>query len=127
MKSIIKNVLNNAVTYDIGPIVPSMLGYVPPQNVKGAVSFNPSGAKAIVSQLGWLSFTLGYSTGNQLLVSIVSRRTADVGGGWHDRHPPAPPARRPSSKRSFGDHYDTLQTVGGSPNADPDLFAAAQL
>jgi peptide/nickel transport system substrate-binding protein len=25
-------------------------------------------------------------------------------------------------QEELGDHYDTLQTVGGSPNADPDLF-----
>jgi peptide/nickel transport system substrate-binding protein len=125
VKSIIKNVLSNAVTYDIGPIVPSMLGYVPPQNVKGAVSYNPSGAKALVSQLGGLSFTLGYSTGNQVLVSIVTaeQQMLEAAG--------MTVTLQPLSSTTFlqeelGDHYDTLQTVGGSPNADPDLFFATR-
>jgi peptide/nickel transport system substrate-binding protein len=125
VKSIINNVLNHAVTYDVGPIVPSMLGYLPPTQVKGAVTYNPSDAAALIKQLGGLSFTLGYSTGNQLLVSIVTaeqQMLQAVGANV---------TLQPLSSTTFlqeelADHYDTLQTVGGSPNADPDLFFATR-
>jgi peptide/nickel transport system substrate-binding protein len=125
VKSIINNVLNHAVTYDVGPIVPSMLGYLPPQDVKGAVTYNPTDAASLIKQLGGLSFTLGYSTGNQLLVSIVTAEQQMLQAVG------ATVTLQPLSSTTFlqeelADHYDTLQTVGGSANADPDLFFATR-
>ena len=125
VKSIINNVLNHQVTYDVGPIVPSMLGYVPPDKVKGAVVYNPTDARKLVSQLGGIAFTLGYSTGNQLLATIVTveqQMFAAVG---------MTVTLQPLSSTVFlqeelADHYMTLQTIGGSANADPDLFFATR-
>jgi peptide/nickel transport system substrate-binding protein len=121
VQSIINNVLNHAVTYDVGPIVPSMLGYLPPNKVKGAVTYNAAGAAALVKQLGGLSFTLGYSTGNQLLVSIVTaeQQMFQAAGMTVTLQPLSATT---FLQEELADHYETLQTIGGSPNADPDLF-----
>jgi peptide/nickel transport system substrate-binding protein len=125
VKSIINNVLNKEVTYDVGPIVPSMLGYLPPTQVKGAVSYNPSDAKKLISQLGGLTFSIGYTSGSQLLASIVTaeQQMLQAVGATVTLQPLTSTV---FLQKELADNYQTLQTVGGSPNADPDLFFATR-
>lgn len=121
VKSIINNIFNHAVTYAVGPIVPSMLGYLPPNEVKGAVTYNLTAAKALVQQLGGLTFNLTFATGSQLLLSVVTAEQQMLqAAGMNVTLSPV--TSTVMLQDELSDHYQVMQTLGGSPNADPDLF-----
>jgi peptide/nickel transport system substrate-binding protein len=119
VKTIDKNILNNEVSYVVGPIPPGMLGYS--KNVPKAAVYNISDAQKLVNEIGGLTITLGYTPGSALVTAevTVEQQMMQAAG---IKVTLVPLTSTVFLQQELSDSYETLMTSGGVANPDPDLL-----